>query len=105
MVGIEHPAGGITDAHPDAQRFWFYCWDTPGPLLIGMDYLETYKCVVDHHRGLMLVGGGNLAGTCWILDRLPSGHWGFDLTRPPRKTELSKNDGLHTLAAQQLADE
>ena len=103
-MGIPHPAGGTTDAHPDAERFWFYCWDGPGPLLIGMDYLETYKCVVDHHRGLMLVGGGNMAGTCWALERMPSGHWGFNLMRLSRKVELSKTDGLLTLATQKLVD-
>ena len=97
LVGIPHDAGGVTDAHPDARRFWFHAVDGPGPLLIGLDYLETYKAIVDHHRGLMLLGDG----VCWALERIPSGHWGFDLLKKPRRVQLNGHDALLSLASQQ----
>ena len=75
---------------------WFYSMDQKGPMLIGLDYLETYKAIVDHHRGLMLLEDGK----CWQLEKIPSGHWGFDLTKEPRSVQLAKTDALWALADQ-----
>ena len=69
-------------------------------MLIGLDFLETYRAIVDHYRGLMLVV---LYGEVkvWRLDRLPSGHWGFKMTKTPTQVTLADNDALLVLARQQ----